>query len=265
MFNKTTKIEYSEHGEIAARQKKLLSWINPQELTGLEIGPFDRPIVDRKMGQVKYLDFFSESEIREKYAHTPERVMENIVSLDYVIKSGKFRDVINERFDYIVASHVIEHVPNMLGWLRSLEEILNPSGRVFLVVPDRRFTFDIDRPATSLGEIIENDYLNRERPSPRSAFDQYYYHRQVRAHDAWVNPDMAKQVVKTHTMEQNLSFFERSKTEYIDCHCNVFSGDEFVEIVDQTRALNLHGLSIEQVGYTEKYTLEFYSLLRRGG
>ncbi len=57
--------------------------------------------------------------------------------------------------DYIVASHVIEHVPDMITWLREIGAILKQSGTVRLAIPDKRYTFDIRRRTSSITDIVD--------------------------------------------------------------------------------------------------------------
>ncbi len=59
--------------------------------------------------------------------------------------------------DFVVASHLIEHLPNPLGLLEGVERVLRPGGNLVLLVPDRRRTFDRDRPPTPLDHVV-SDY-----------------------------------------------------------------------------------------------------------
>src|SRR6185436_9508930 len=49
-------------------------------------------------------------------------------------------------YDWVVASHVVEHVPDLIGWLADLAELTADGAALVLVVPDRRYTFDALRP-----------------------------------------------------------------------------------------------------------------------
>ncbi len=52
--------------------------------------------------------------------------------------------------DLLVASHVIEHVPDLITWLREIASVLKPTGQARLAIPDRRYTFDLLRVETQL-------------------------------------------------------------------------------------------------------------------
>ena len=47
-----------------------------------------------------------------------------------------------ERFAYIIASHVIEHLPDPIRFLRDCEALLEPGGVLSLAIPDKRVCFD---------------------------------------------------------------------------------------------------------------------------
>ncbi len=55
---------------------------------------------------------------------------------------------------FIVASHVIEHLANPMRFIAQCYESLAPNGVLLLVVPDKRYTFDVTREATSLRHLI---------------------------------------------------------------------------------------------------------------
>ncbi|WP_044156709.1 class I SAM-dependent methyltransferase, partial [Escherichia coli] len=70
-------------------------------------------------------------------------------------------------FDLIVASHVIEHVPDLIGWLKDAISVLKVGGTLALVVPDKRFTFDILRPLATYREVAAAHKEARHRPGLR--------------------------------------------------------------------------------------------------
>jgi predicted SAM-dependent methyltransferase len=64
--------------------------------------------------------------------------------------------------DYFVASHVLEHLGNPIRALEEWTRALKPGGLLYLIVPDRRYTFDRPRRPTEVAHLFE-DY---ERGTP---------------------------------------------------------------------------------------------------
>jgi SAM-dependent methyltransferase len=60
--------------------------------------------------------------------------------------------------DYLCSSHVLEHLPNPLAALREWHRVLRAEGSLYLVVPDKRYTFDAPRHVTPPAHLLE-DFL----------------------------------------------------------------------------------------------------------
>lgn len=58
-----------------------------------------------------------------------------------------------ESLDYIASSHLLEHLSNPLVAIDDWHRTLKPGGLLYLVVPDRRFTFDHRRERTPLPHL----------------------------------------------------------------------------------------------------------------
>jgi len=70
-----------------------------------------------------------------------------------IIAPGHELPLEDDSFDFVLASHVIEHIPDPIA---ALEEWARVARRyIVLVVPHRDRTFDRDRPLTPLSELIE--------------------------------------------------------------------------------------------------------------
>lgn len=73
---------------------------------------------------------------------------------------------INNKYDFIVTSHVIEHIANPIKAIKMWSnELLNNNGYVLSIIPDYRFCFDRNRPLTSIDHIIqdfENNVLEND-------------------------------------------------------------------------------------------------------
>src|SRR5437867_8279485 len=101
---------------------KIFALIDIDTMRGLEIGPLHNPRLPRDHPNAFFLDHASADELREKYSNNAHTVaeMENIVDVDFVWKPGlTVQDVVGDHapFDFVIASHVFEHLPNPVGWL----------------------------------------------------------------------------------------------------------------------------------------------------
>ena len=143
-------------------RRALARFVDLETARGLEIGPLDRPVLDKSRHRVEYLDLDTADAARTRLENDPKRSPEAVVEVDYPLRGETMSAVVpNQAFDYIFASHVFEHFPDVIGWLQDAAKVLRPGGRVLLFVPDRRFMFDLARPCTTLGQLIENHLVPR--------------------------------------------------------------------------------------------------------
>jgi SAM-dependent methyltransferase len=61
--------------------------------------------------------------------------------------------------DFVLASHVIEHMPDTIGALGEWDRVLRPGGILFLVVPHRDRNMDAQRPCTSIEHHLADHAL----------------------------------------------------------------------------------------------------------
>jgi SAM-dependent methyltransferase len=166
------------------RRKRLLGDLDLAHSTGLEIGPRHAPLVARTEGPVKYVDYTDTQSLRAAQ-FDPSIDVDKIVDVDIVWGERRLREAAGGEVDYVVASHVIEHVPDLIGWLHELREVLKPGGVLGLAVPDRRFTFDVLRRETDLAEVVEAYLTQSRRPSIRQVFDAASASAEVDVGAAW--------------------------------------------------------------------------------
>ena len=183
-------LSIEENRMLDTRWKFLSDLIDVNNQKGLEIGALTSPVIHRKDikggGQVFYLDHLSSEELKVKYESDKSINVEDIVSVDYVCSDGDLLQVLDKNsFDYVIGSHIIEHVPNMIQFLSDVFEVLRPGGICFLVVPDKRFTFDYKRPLTTFGELLEAYFLGRKRPSVTAVYDHFSTAISVDTNDVW--------------------------------------------------------------------------------
>lgn len=72
-----------------------------------------------------------------------------------LVAAGDRLPLLDGSVDFVINSHVIEHLWDSIGTLKEWHRVLKPGGILFLIVPHRDRTFDRDRPRTSLLELIK--------------------------------------------------------------------------------------------------------------
>jgi len=260
----STSDNYLQRPDFERYLKQLSDWIELINLRGLEIGPLDKPLLPKSAYDVRYLDVFPVEKLVERCRANPNRDENQVVPLDYVLGKHSISEIVTQKFNYVVASHVIEHLPNLFGWLRDLAKILETNGELFLVVPDHHFTFDMKRPLSSLGELIENDRNQIQKPSFRSVFDQRFYHRQATSHQIWQakQKEQKLELAASFNPRSAYDFAQRTDSEYIDVHCNVFESESFVELINASWELNLQPFKCMAEKPTTPPFLDFMALLK---
>ncbi len=256
--------EWRKRADVRRGREALLRWVKLRNKAILEIGALDKPLLDKADYRVKYLDHTDEESLKKYIAHADCREPDAVVTLDYIQGERALSEVVQEPFDVIVSSHVLEHLPNLFGWLREAASILQPGGQIFAVVPDRRYTFDLERPATSIGSLLENDLLQRTKPSPATAFDAHYYHRLVDSNQLWKNYAAHwQQSKRTFSPQQAMGLFNQARDTYIDCHCNLFDLRSFDEALTVAQQLGVQPFKLVRSLPTCAPFLDFVVLLEK--
>lgn len=137
--------------------------------TGIDIGALHRPMVKHDGMRVLYVDRLPASELKKHYPELSEFPLIDADILDDAQELLTFRD---STYDFVIASHVIEHMSDPIGAIAAWMRVLRSGGLLYLVVPDKRFIFDRNRPLTEL-DHIRGDY--NTSPHRRIARDWDHY------------------------------------------------------------------------------------------
>lgn len=229
----------------------------------LEIGALDSPTYRREHGyQVRYADYASREELSQKGERNPRYALDRIVDVDYVVNGVDYSEVIHDRFDLIVANHVIEHVPDTITWLHGLGRLLRPGGRVFLSVPDKRFTFDIVRRETNCMDLLRNHIERRTRPGLLDLLDHFWNHKKVNAKDVATG--------RHHELIKQMRFSPRdalanaarmAELPYADVHCHVFTEASFRQLMLELAGFGFLAYRRQDIFPVRAGTNEFHVLL----
>lgn len=256
---------------MSERARRVLRDIDVTSGRGLEIGPLHSPFVAKsERVDVVYVDVHPTEVLRGYYAKHPGFPIQDIVEVDYSLLDGDTMRGIAEvtagvaPFHWVVASHVIEHVPDMIGWLSDVATVLTDGGLLSLIIPDRRYTFDALRPPTTLGQALQAHHDRDIRPSVRAVFDHHFTAVKVPPKDKW-DDDAPLRASRIHDLNYVQEQLELAKTgrEYIDCHVWVWTPQELLDQLRTLAALDLCEFTVCSIIPTPDNDIEFFLTLQR--
>ena len=252
---------------ITLQRNRLTHGLNLDGMTGIEIGPLVNPVVTREMSDVRYVDRASTADLKEWYAKDPSINVEEITDIDYIWGEQSLSQATGgeEQFDYVIASHVIEHIPDLITWLMEISSVLKSGGIACFSVPDKRYTFDFLRSPTQLPELIDN-YLNKIRkPSVRHIFDHFSLFSEVNIQDAWTDDFDGSALKPTNSLDKVFKSCLQAVEEdkYVDSHCSVFTQDSFFELLAQISELGLFDFKLRRHFRVPNGMFEFYVQLEK--
>jgi SAM-dependent methyltransferase len=136
---------------------------------GIEIGALHNPLPVPRSARIRYVDRLPVSELR---AHYPELEQEPLVQVDILDDGERLGTIADSSLDFVVANHFLEHTQNPVGTLLNAFRVLRPGGVLYLAVPDKRHTFDRDRPVTPFDHLLR-DFHEGPQVSRRDHFEEW--------------------------------------------------------------------------------------------
>lgn len=251
------------------RRQRVLNLVRPRGRTGVEIGPLAHPLIAKSDGDVLYADHMPTEALRHHYRQHPTlgpAGIDGIVPVDVVLGEGGLPGALGARgpVDYIVASHVVEHIPDPIGWLAEAAEILREGGLFCLIVPDKRFSFDHFRAPTSAGALVAA-YLQRLRRPPLGTVYEHFARACVIDRKAvWLGRPVAMQPL-TGGPAAAFEAAERIARQdtYVDVHCTVVTPFGFAALLEEILRLGLLPFECAALEPTRPMEDEFFVLLRK--
>jgi hypothetical protein len=202
------------------RRAHLDRFIDVSAAQGLEVGPYNQPMVSRSEGDIKYLDYMTRAQLLDLKG--PEHLQGDIPETDYIVSDNHYNCHVKEDFDYIIANHVAEHSPNFVRFFRDLADLIRPQGILFIALPDKKFTFDKFRSDTDLSHILYDFYKDVDEISMEHLLElELYYDLNFTGQEmrlsGRLNNERLKQVL--------------SQKPHIGIHCHVFRSETLLSKV----------------------------------
>ena len=208
----------------------------------LDVGPLNNPMFSKNEADIYYADVKSTEEIKNIYSYLEESRFNRIVDIDYVIEDSyenTFKDK-DTKFDFIIFSHVFEHIPNPIEVLLDVSTILSLKGKLCILLPDKEFTFDHYRENTSFADWYDVYIRGEAHSLPRLVLDNMldsvtlnnpmdYWNKNV---TEYPNPNIS-------TCLDLYQKFVNGNEKSFEGHHWVFTDISFLKILENLYKLNL--------------------------
>lgn len=221
-----------------------------RSMRGIEIGPSYRPLCPKSQGwNVMVVDHASREDLVAKYSawHVDTTLIEEV---DLVLGEAGIESIVpKQSYDYVLASHVIEHLPNPIGFFRAAADLLKPSGRLRLAVPDKRYCFDLLKPITTAGELIQAYVEKRRRHTFGQIVDALMMHVTCNGEINFPRVGEADQLMLPHSPAEayRLATQASQSGEHFDVHGWVYTPSSFELIYRQLAEMRLLPFRLESV------------------
>lgn len=248
------------------RKEIILKHIRKNGL-GLEIGPSHSPVAPKSEGfNVQVIDHANRDALIEKYSVHGVAV-DRIEEVDYIWRGESYTELTGKKayYDWIIASHVVEHIPDLIAFLNSCTEVLKDDGVLTLAIPDARYCFDFLRPISGINQIIDAGVRQERMHSSGTAFEYCASYCASNGKMTWGYGKTKTPFLLEYSDEEVRSiFFSHTEAEeYTDYHSWCFTPHSFRLIIRDLHMLGL--IAMQEVAFYPTRACEFYIVLGRQG
>jgi predicted SAM-dependent methyltransferase len=202
---------------------------------GIEIGPFVWPLRMPAGAHARMVDRSTRDQLIAAHRDTVVNI-EAVPAIDVIDDGEELRSFADGALDFVVASHVLEHIEDPVGALATWLRVLRSGGILLIVMPDAAQGFDGRRERTSVEHVMRD---HREGPAwSRSG----HYEEWARLIEGRADEQVAARVAE----------FEREGARH---HFHVWELGGFLELIGA-----LGGCAVE---YAERSVEEFIVVVRK--
>lgn len=247
-------------------------------MKGVEIGPFYAPLAPKAEGwDVVVVDYANTERLRDiAHNHDAESIRnaaDRIEEVD-VVWQGENLDAIclplsPSGYDFLLASHVIEHAPDFIGFISQASRLLKPAGVISLAVPDLRRCFDLFKTPSLTAEVLAAHREKRKLHSPENMFEAWAYSVGNKGEGAWVKNSKFDLAIYEGYLADSWNRYQAyvahlndGTQEYVDAHAWHFTPASFELVMLELNALGLVDFHIASL--TDTIASEFLVRLERG-
>lgn len=206
---------------------------------------------------VFYADVISTEGVKDAYRND-EINIDDVVPIDFVIEESYTKTFKNvEKFQYVVLSHVIEHIPDLISFFLDIANILDDEGKIIMLVPDCRYTFDYYRNPSSFANIY--DVYKRGKESLLPVFLDAYSNKTILndSFKLW-NSRKYLDLERESSPEEVLDRLENIlNQEYPTTHYWTFTDFSFLKVIQDLTVFKLINFKVIEFYPTEYPRYEF--------
>lgn len=239
----------------------------------LEIAPLASPLFPTDYQGYRSVDVESYEGLLQKYAKDANVNKSALVKPDYVWTGQQYSELMaNQSFEMVAASHVIEHTPDVIGFLENVAGVLANDGRLHLMIPDYRYCFDWARQPSTLAQIIAAHAEKRTKPSPENILDFFaIVHTggvKNNPHEHWARSAAQRAALAPHVPDSDYGQIQQMQKSlnggYVDVHVWRFMPSLFTEYMQWLPKNGyLTDLELVSIVPTQPDTFEFFATFRK--
>jgi SAM-dependent methyltransferase len=200
---------------------------------GLEIGAHTRPVAGLS-------PFYTDAVAQ--YAGSAGR-------LDF-LADARTLPLATDTLDYLCSSHVLEHLPDPIAALHEWHRVLRPGGRLYLVVPDKRFTFDEPRAVTSCEHLLRDFHEGTTAGEAAGHVDEFVY----QTNWSMLSPDTAPADVPQQQAAARARYLgELAQGLQIDIHYHTFTPESLTMVLRAAGFIGGNHPRFKLLSHAERY------------
>jgi len=142
----------------------------------------------------------------------------NKTGYQYIGEATDLSKIKDQQYNYLLSCHSLEHVANPLKALFEWRRVLQPNGKLILILPYKEFTFDHNRPFTNFAHLLK-DYSDNVDEHDTTHFEEV-----LSLHDTTKDPGF----ISTEAFKERLS----KNFENRCIHHHVFNGKLVTEMLN---------------------------------
>jgi SAM-dependent methyltransferase len=233
---------------VVSERTRLARWLGG---SGLELGPGHIAFECPADVVVTYVDRWPPADLRKLFPELGDDAQFTEIDVFADFDRDGLRAFGSRSQDFVICSHVLEHLADPLGLLAEIYRVLRRDGIALVLLPDRRRTFDRDRPSTSLEHLVAE-----HAAGVKVVDDQHLFEFITLAEPAEAFTDRPLGCDRD-------TFYAWHRERSIHVHC--WTEDEFDDVLDHARVVMRQRWTVVDRLPLQDDGFEFGFALRKAG